>query len=357
LKSKGFDFLILVIILVVSLLGLSMIWSLEPSLFPQQLIFLLLSLGIFFLFSRIDFRIFENVTTIFYGSSLFLLLITFVLGEVTRGSIRWIQLGFINLQPSEIVKPFLIIFFASYFAKQEKFNLKIIFKSLILLLIPLILVFKQPDLGSTLVILVSFLGIVIFSRLPKIYLAIGTGIAAIFSPIAWFLMQPYQKDRIYSFFNPYADPLRSGYHIIQSIITVGSGGFLGRGLGKGTQSQFAFLPEHHTDFMFASLTEELGFLGASILLLCYFLLLSRILLIAQNSQSFFGKLVCYGVFSLLLFQIFTNIGMNMGIMPVTGITLPLVSYGGSSLLATLICFGIVESIARLQKRETTIEIS
>ena len=356
MKSKGFDFLILFIILVVSLLGLSMIWSLELPLFPQQLLFLILSLGIFFLFSRIDFRIFENITTFFYGGSLFLLLITFVLGEVTRGSIRWIQLGFINLQPSEIVKPFLIIFFASYFSKQEKFTPMTVVNSLILLLIPLFLVFKQPDLGSTLVIFVSFLGIAISSRLPKIYFALGTLITVVFSPIAWFLMQPYQKERIYSFFNPYADPLGAGYHIIQSIITVGSGGFLGRGLGKGTQSQFAFLPEHHTDFMFASLTEELGFLGASILLLCYFFLLVRILVIAQNSQSSFGKLVCYSVFSLLLFQIFINIGMNMGIMPVTGITLPLVSYGGSSLLATLICLGIVESVARLQKRESTIEI-
>lgn len=337
-------------------MGLAMTWSLVPSLFVQQLIFLIIGFFFFFLFAKIDFRVFENLSWLLYGATFVFLILTFLFGEVTRGSIRWIQVGNFTIQPSEIVKPFLVCFFAYFFAKEEKLSVFRLITSFLLLSLPLIFIFKQPDLGSTLVILASFLGILLASNISGLYVVAGLLVLGVFSPIGWFLLKSYQKARILSFLNPYLDPLGSGYHLIQSVITVGSGELFGRGLGRGTQSHLAFLPERHTDFIFASLSEELGFLGAVILVFCYFLILCRILKIAQSSSSSFGTLILFGIFSLLSFQIFVNIGMNMGMLPITGITLPLVSYGGSSILATMISLGIVESIARLRKPEGTIEI-
>ncbi len=352
----GFDFQILLAIFIVAILGLSMIWSLVPNLFVNQLAFFLIGLFFFFLFSRLDFRVFEHLSWIVYATCLVFLVSTFLFGQVTRGSIRWIQIGNFTIQPSEIVKPFLVCFFASLLEKEEKLSFSRFVGVLILLSLPLFFIFKQPDLGSTLVVLFSFLGILLASNVSLSYIFAGLGFILVSSPVFWFFLKGYQKVRILSFLNPYLDPLGSGYHLIQSVITTGSGQFLGRGLGKGTQSHLAFLPEHHTDFIFASLSEELGFLGAAVLLLCYFLILFKILKIGRNSSSPFGVLVCFGTFSLLLFQIFVNIGMNMGILPITGITLPLVSYGGSSALATMISLGIVESIAKAKKPEETIEI-
>ena len=351
-----FDFQILLAVLIISILGLSIIWSLESSLFTQQLIFFVIGLFFFFLFTKLDFRIFENLSWFLYGGSLVFLILTFLFGQVTRGSIRWIKILDFTIQPSEIVKPFLVLFFASLLSKDEKLPLSKILGVLLFLFIPLIFIFKQPDLGSTLVVLASFFGILLASGISLSYILAGFLALVVFSPIVWFFLKSYQKVRILSFLNPYSDPLSSGYHLIQSVITVGSGEIFGRGLGRGTQSHLAFLPEHHTDFIFASLSEELGFLGAILLIFCYFVILSRILKIAQTSPSTFGSLACFGIFSLLSFQIFVNIGMNMGLLPITGITLPLVSYGGSSILATMISLGIVESIACFKKPEETIEI-
>ena len=352
----GFDFQILLAIFIVAILGLSMIWSLVPNLFVHQLIFVLIGLFFFFLFSRLDFRVFEHLSWIIYVTCLVFLVSTFLFGQVTRGSIRWIQIGNFTVQPSEIVKPFLVCFFASLLSKEEKLSFSRFVGVLILLSLPLFFIFKQPDLGSTLVVLFSFLGILLASNVSLSYVFTGLGFILVSSPVFWFFLKGYQKARVLSFLNPYLDPLGSGYHLIQSVITVGSGEIFGRGLGRGTQSHLAFLPEHHTDFIFASLSEELGFLGAILLIFCYFVILSRILKIAQTSPSTFGSLACFGIFSLFLFQIFVNIGMNMGILPITGVTLPLVSYGGSSVLATMISLGIVESIARAKKPEETIEI-
>lgn len=356
MKLFGFDLEILLSVAVLSLLSLVMIWSLESSLFIPQTIFVVIGIVVLLFFSRLDFRIFENLTTPFYVVSIGLLFLTFLLGEVTRGSVRWLDFGVFNLQPSEAVKPFLVMFFASQLAKEIKWGFKRIIKILFLAALPLLFIFKQPDLGSALVLLASFTGIVLSSRIPKSYLLIGILLIILLTPIGWVLLESYQKSRIVSFLNPYGDPLGTGYHIIQSVITVGSGGLTGRGLGRGTQSQLSFLPEHHTDFIFASLVEELGFLGAMMAIVCYFVLLLRILQIAHKSDSFFGSLIGFGIFSQLLFQLFVNIGMNMGIMPITGITLPLISYGGSSFISIMMSLGIIESIAKSRKSETAIEI-
>lgn len=353
---KNFDFVILFSVLVIAIFGLVMIWSLTPSLFNQQLVFLLVGLVLFFFVSGLDIRIFQNFSKIIYLFSIFFLFLTFILGEVTRGSIRWIPIGNFSIQPSEMVKPLLIIFFASLIANWNQLKIPHLATTFLLALIPLVLIFKQPDLGSSLIIAAVLGGILLEGGITKKQIIAFFALLFTIIPFLWLFLHDYQKSRLLSFLNPYNDPLNSGYNLIQAVIAVGSGQLFGRGLGKGTQSHLAFLPERHTDFMFASLSEELGLLGAAIVLICYLILLVRVLKHAQNSHSKFASLVCLGVFSMLFFQIFVNIGMNMGIMPITGIPLPLVSYGGSSALATMICLGLVEAASKFEKNQEVIEI-
>lgn len=351
---KNFDFLILLAVVVVASLGLTILWSVAPALLSQQFIFLILGFILFFSFSRIDFRLFAHFKWFFYLFPCFLLLLTFFFGSWTRGAVRWIEIGPLRLQPSELAKPFLIVFFASFLSSGLSF--KRVLVSFFLLLIPLFLVFKQPDLGNTLILLAFFTTIVIMGGLRPIFIWLGTFLVGGLTPFFWYFLKDYQKERLISFLNPYHDPLGAGYNLFQAMIAVGSGQIIGRGLGRGTQSHLQFLPEHHTDFIFASLAEELGFVGSFILLFAYGLLLWRILKTAERIQDPFGVLICGGVFGMLLTQIFINIGMNIGLLPITGITLPLVSYGGSSLISTLLSLGLVESVAREIKRKETLEI-
>ena len=352
---KGFDLLIPSIVFIIGVLGMALMWSLTPHLFFQQLSFFLLGFVFLFIFSQIDFRIYWNIRWLIYLGVIFFLLLTFILGEITRGSVRWIQLGPFTMQPSEIVKPFLLAFFAFWFADgQVKFK-RLIFGSALFLL-PALLVFRQPDLGSTLVLIASLLGILLALELPFFIIFSGLGLLILSLPVVWVFLAEYQKQRIFTFLNPNSDPLGSGYSIIQSVISIGSGELFGRGLGRGTQSHLDFLPERHTDFIFASFTEELGFAGAILVILLYLFLLWRIIQIAKRSKPGYAQIFIFGVFAMLLFQIFVNIGMNLGIVPVTGITLPFLSYGGSSILATMILLGMVENIARSQKSSGAMEI-
>lgn len=353
---RSFDWLILLPTLIISFLGLLIIFSINPEFLKNQFIFLVLGLIFYFFLANFDYKIWENFSLVFFFLSVSLLLLTFILGKVTRGSIRWIQIGSLSFQPSEFVKPLLILCFASYASKLDFSKIKDVFVFLVLLLIPNFLIFKQPDLGNSLVVFVIWLGIIVGRGIKIIYGLLGLIVAFLLCPLIWHLLKPYQKQRIITFINPDFDPLGSGYHLLQAITTVGSGQLFGRGLGGGTQSQLKFLPESHTDFIFASFAEELGFLGASLLFLSYFILLLRILVYAQRSSDRFGSLICIGVFSMIFFQTFVNIGMNLGIVPITGITLPLLSSGGSSLVATLISLGLVQSISHSLKREEVIEI-
>ena len=352
----NFDWLILVLVLVIALIGLLAVKSTAPDLFWPQFIWFILGLALFFLFSQINYRTYQRLSWSFYLSSVVFLLATFIFGQVTRGAVRWIQIGSFNLQPSEIVKPFLILFFASFFAEEKEDSLKKILRSLLFLFLPVALIFLQPDLGSSLVVIFIWLGMVLAKGIKVKWLVFGGGFLAVFLPLAWYFLKGYQKQRIYTFFNPERDPLGSGFNVIQSIIAVGSGKIFGRGLGRGTQSHLRFLPERHTDFIFASLAEEIGFIGVVVLLGLFFFLLWRILILARNTADHFAYFICLGVFSLLFIQIFINIGMNLGILPITGITLPLISYGGSSLLSTMVCLGIVSGLSRFKERQEMVEI-
>lgn len=353
---KNFDFFIPLSLLIIATLGLAIVWSLVPQLFWHQFLFLLLGFFLFLVFAKLDIRIFENLAFPLYFGSIFFLALTFFFGQVTRGATRWIQIGQFTVQPSELVKPFLILFFASLLAKEETFKPRRIIVILLLFLVPVFLIFKQPDLGSSLVVLAFFSGMLLASGIAlKLLVAVG-GLGLLFLPLIWHFLKDYQKLRILTFLNPKLDPLGAGYNQLQAIITVGSGKIFGRGLGRGTQSHLAFLPEHQTDFIFASLSEELGLIGSSILLLFYGLILFRILTIARQTTLTFGRLICLGVFSMFLFQIFVNVGMNMGISPITGITLPFISVGGSSTTSLMISLGLVEAVASSRKPEDTLEI-
>ncbi len=330
-------------------ISILVIFSSSSSLAFQQATFALLGFAIFFLVSRFDYRLFKNLSFYIYLVVIVLLVVVMFLGIETRGSIRWISLGFLNIQPSEFAKPALILMLASFWERNLP-SWKNIGKSILISLPVIFLVFEQPDLGSALTLFAIWMGMLIPAKISfkKVLLLFLTLI--MLTPLVWFNLENYQKERIFSFISPYEDPLGIGYNIIQSTIAVGSGQLTGRGLGQGTQSRLQFLPESRTDFIYAFIAEELGFLGSMIIVSLFFFIIAYCLRIAEKARDKFGYLIIFGVISMLFFQSFVNIGMNIGILPITGITLPLVSYGGSSLLATLISLGFVLSIGHLRKR-------
>ncbi|MDP4030720.1 MAG: FtsW/RodA/SpoVE family cell cycle protein [Patescibacteria group bacterium] len=317
-----------------------------PAMLTQAL-FIVLGLVLFFLVGRYPFEQHRLLSRYYLIAVVVLLLLPYIFGVATRGAIRWIPLGPYSLQPSELVKPLLIIVMADYLSRWRRgFNLKSFLVYLSLLLVPFALIFKQPDLGTSLVVAAIWLGLLLAARIPGRQLMAFLLLILLALPLGFKLLQPYQKQRLLSFTNPYADPAGSGYQVIQSLIAVGSGGWWGQGLGRGSQSQLQFLPENHTDFIFSAVAEELGLLAAALLILSYWWLLRRLLEIAKNCSDEFGRLLVTGVLAMFWFQTGVTIGMNLGLMPVTGITLPLVSSGGSSLLGTMVSLGLVSSVGR-----------
>lgn len=314
--------------------------SIAPSLFPLYGIFIVLAIGAFWFSAQIGFSVTALFSKHFYVISILLLLSTLVIGNVTRGTIRWIPLGPLKLQPAEIVRPFLLVFFAKFLTEQ-KITLKRFIKALLLIALPILLILIQPSLGVSTLTLIGFLGVLIATSFSKKYILIGLGICLVLAPIFWQVMAPYQRTRVLTFLeSPENDPLGTGYNSVQSIIAAGSGKFFGRGLGKGIQTQLSFLPAKQTDFIFAATGEELGFLGAMLLLIPTFTILWRIAVYMEVSVSPAARAYLSGFFLTYLVQVFVHTGMNMGLLPVTGLPFPLVSAGGSSLLATLIGLGI-----------------
>ena len=294
----------------------------------------------FFLSLQVDFQILRAFSFHLYIISIFLLILPLIIGQVTRGAIRWIPIAGLTIQPSEIVRPFLLLFFASYLISEDMSLIKLI-KSIILLIIPITLIIIQPSLGVSILTLIGFLGIFLASSIEKKYFLFFGIILILFIPLFWQILAPYQKQRLSAFINPRVDPLGAGYNSIQSMISVGSGRIFGRGLGKGAQTQLEFLPEKHTDFIFAAVSEELGFVGSIILLLILSIFLFRIVKISEDSKGPIERAFISGIFFALFAETFIHIGMNLGLLPITGIPLPLVSAGGSSLLATAISLAMV----------------
>lgn len=314
--------------------------SIAPNLYPSYFIYLVLAGLCFYTILKVDFDIMEALSPILYIVCLLLLILPLVIGQVTRGAIRWIPIGSFTIQPSEIARPFLLMFLARYLTNYE-INLRHLFKTLLLFLTPFFLILIQPSLGVALLTAIGFLGVLLASSVDKRYIFGGFFLLFLLLPLLWFILAPYQRQRVFSFINPSADPKGAGYNSIQSMITVGSGKFLGRGLGEGIQTQLKFLPEKHTDFVFAAVAEELGFVGATVLLVTLFVLFWSLVIVISKARNPTARAFSAGIFLVLLAETIIHVGMNMGLLPITGVPLPFVSAGGSALLGTAISLAIL----------------
>lgn len=327
----GIGFLLILSVLILN--------SIAPSLFPVYFLYLVVGIIIFLLFLQIDFEIVSAFWKHFYVFGLIFLILPLLIGQVTRGTVRWIPIGALTIQPGEIVRPFILIFFAAYFT-EKAIDLKRMFKGVLLFLPIFLLIVIQPSLGVALITLIGFLGILLASDVPKKYFLFGALLIVGLIPLVWQVLAPYQRTRIISFTDPQKDPLGTGYNSIQSMIAAGSGEIFGRGLGRGIQTQLSFLPERHTDFIFAGVAEELGLAGAILMIVATFFVFYRLILFMENAVNPAARAYLAGLFATLFVQTAVHIGMNLGLLPITGLPYPLVSAGGSSLIATLIGLAI-----------------
>lgn len=357
---KNFDWVLLGLAMLLAIIGIVVIYSTSvkaldvaaPVDAKNQIIFLLAGVVGLFAAARMDYRGWAKLTPILYVIMLVMLGLVFVLGKEALGATRWIDLGFFQFQPSEFAKIVMILVLAKYFSTNYDFmeNPRHLIISLIYVLAPAVMVLMQPDLGTALVLMFIWMVMAVMARIRWTYFAAlaAAGLAAL--PIFLASLKDYQKARLEVFFNPSADPLSTGYNVVQSTIAVGSGQLFGRGLASGSQSQLNFLPSQHTDFIFAVLSEKMGFIGGFLVIALFAALLLRALYIASRAEDRFGVFVASGVVGMLLFHLLVNIGMNIGLMPVTGIPLPFLSYGGTSLLISMFAVGLLESIAVRRKK-------
>ena len=350
---QSWDILLLAFTVLLLVVGLAELYSSSISrpelsgLFSRQLVAAVVGLSAMFAVSFVDYRSYRSWSKLIYILALGLLAAVLVFGQTLRGTTGWLRWGEIGFQPVELVKLMWVLVLASYLAYVgSPLNAKKTISATLLLIPLLILVLVQPDFGAGFMLLVVWavlLGVV--PKPARWWLVMG-GLIIIAVLVGSIFLQDYQQERILTFFNPNRDPLGSGYNVTQSVIAVGSGGLWGRGLGVGTQSQLKFLPEQHTDFVFASLAEELGLIGSLLVLALWLGFFSRLWRLLHRLRDDFAVLVVVGIFSLFAVQVVLNIGMNVGMAPVVGITLPFVSFGGSSLVSSLIAVGILQNFAR-----------
>ena len=349
-KLKAVDYFLIIIVAIIGSLSVFSIYSTESGNFSfytkNHLIRFMVFFSMFLILSFIRVSAWYRQAYIFYILGILLLLFVMFFGVSSSGSKRWINLFIMNLQPSELMKIAVIVCFARYYHRIQSSDIqsyKYLLQPIILLLIPCYLVITQPDLGTAILIAGSGLAIIWLAGLNLKYFVYSGLILLVSLPFVVSILKPYQKSRILTFFNPERDPLGAGYQIIQSKIAIGSGGFLGKGFLQGTQSYLEFLPEKHTDFIFTLFSEEFGFVGSIILIFLYALLIYRIIRIGFLSRSFFAKLYCFGFASALFLYIFVNIAMVLGLLPIVGAPLPIMSYGGSSMLSIMLGLSIVMS--------------
>ena len=356
-KLKDLDFILLTCIFLLGFISLAMMYSTDggevlfhtKSHFYKFVIFTFLMLIISFL----NIKLWFSIGYLTYLLVVAMLIWTINFGITASGSQRWIDLYFINIQPSELMKIFIILCLAKFFHRKRLENVNSFYSviiSLIIIFLPMCLVIIQPDLGTSLLILISGILVLWFAGLNHKYFFYSFFISILSLPFIISFLKPYQKLRVLTYLNPDRDPLGAGYQIIQSKIAVGSGGLFGKGYLKGTQSYLEFLPEKHTDFIFTLFSEEFGFLGSVLLLLIYTVIIYRIIKIGSVSRSYFAKIFCYSFGSSIFVYIVINMSMVLGMLPIVGSPLPIMSYGGSSMLATMIGFGIVMS-ARIHSQQ------
>ena len=342
-----------VIILVI--LSLTTLFSINISLFKSQFTFFIIGIIAFLFFSQTNYRTVSLYSAPIYIISVVLLFIVLVAGIESRGSVRWLELFGFRVQFSEIFKPFLAISLSSFLVSKNNYSFKTFFLGMSFLLPIALLVFLQPDLGNALIYLMVAISTFIVFGFPVRFFLAGLAFLGLLSPIIWKFLHDYQKQRILTFLNP-SDPLGLSYNAIQSVIAIGSGMIFGRGLGLGTQSGLRFLPERHTDFIFAALSEELGVIGSVLMVAVFALLLYKIFAIFLNQENLFCKIFSIAAFFIIFLQFFVNVGMNIGILPIVGITLPFVSYGGSSLLSNFILLGILSAMNSKERSLRVLEI-
>lgn len=312
----------------------------------KQIIAVILGVILFFIMVFLDYRILQNYAYIIYSVFAALLVLVLFFGTIFQGTKGWFNLGFFQFQPAEFAKLALIIILARYFVYAKKQStLKHVIVSGSLALIPSVLIMLQPDMGSAIILVFTWFGMLLISGLKRSYVLTIAIVGLVLASLVWnFFLLDYQQDRLTSFINPEKYRLGKGYNMIQAKIAIGSGKIFGQGLGHGTQSQLKFLPSQHTDFIYAVISEELGFVGSSCVLILFFILIFRILRTAIKARDEFGLMITCGIAIQFTFQILINIGMNLSIMPIAGVPLPFVSYGGSALLECMIALGIVQSI-------------
>ena len=352
---RKFDWILFGAVFLLLVLGLVALYSISLSKadsdflnFKKQIIFIVIGLGGFAFFSSIDYKWLKTYSLFFYILAVILLVAVLIFGQVIRGTKGWFSFSFFNFQPVELTKLILIILLSRYFSKgaHEIFRLKHILISGTLSAILVGLVLLQPDFGSAMVLFFLWFGMLFLIGIKKKHLLLLILLIAVAIVGAWFVFfDDYQKARITTFLDPTSDPLGRGYNITQAQIAVGSGMFWGRGVGFGPQSQLKFVPENQTDFIYAVLAEELGFFGSFLILLLWGIIFWRITAIAKRARDDFGTFFAVGTGMVFLIQIFINIGMTVGLAPVTGISLPFLSYGGSALVMSLAMAGALESVA------------
>jgi rod shape determining protein RodA len=356
-------FKILVIAVLIAVIGLISIYSstyqkegkLWQSIAQKQLVWVIIGIASFLMMSRSYYRRFWDWMYVLYAIAVSLLFLVFVLGIVRLGAQRWLKFSWFNFQPTELMKLIVVVFLARYFSLKSLDNVSLKISNLglwrafilpfIFVAVPVAMIVEQPDLGSGVMILCIFVTMLFMANVRIQYFLMLLGGVCLLLPVFWHYLRDYQKDRLLVFMNPNIDPLGAGYTVIQSKIAIGSGGFFGKGWLSGTQSQLHFLPESHTDFIFASFSEEWGFLGCMILLGLYFLLIKQGIEIAERTYDSFGRLLAFGISFMLGIQVFINIAMNLGLAPVVGLPLPLMSYGGSSVFVTFLALGILANIS------------
>ena len=349
-KYKEFDWVLLGVGVAIFIAGLLLLFSAtytrNADFLARQAAWFLTGGLLFIVIININYRKIVSLGYVFYFLALISLLIVLFFGSKRLGAQRWLDLGFFNLQPSEFAKLFITLALIQYLTehKAEK-GIKSIASAFLFISIPFVLILAQPDLGTALMLVPVFFVLLYIwgAKIKHLFFIIGAGI--LLSPLGWFLLKDYQKERLAVFINPDIDPLGAGYTVIQSKIAIGSGGVFGKGWMSGTQNQLNFLTERHTDFIFSVAGEEWGFAGGVTLIVLYYILVRRAFEIAKKTDDPCGVLAACGMATMIGIQVLVNISMTMGFMPVVGLPLPLVSYGGSSLLVTMAALGILESIA------------
>ncbi len=351
-----FDWGLLGLTVLLGSLGLLMLYSavMSASPTPQKLLHIkqLIWFGIGFVIMivsfSLDYKLLDRWAHAIYIIGISLLVSVLLFGKYVGGAKRWLMLGPVSSQPSELVKIAVIIVLARYYSRVVNtvgLTLRELFTPFVLTIIPFLLIVRQPDLGTAMLVALIAGSMTVFVKIERrslLYIIISCMLTV---PLVWFFMKGYQKKRILTFLNPDSDPLGAGYHIIQSKIAIGSGMFTGKGFLKGTQNALSFLPEQHTDFIFSVLAEEWGLAGCTVLLVIFLMLIIWGLNIAHRCRDPFGTILAVGVTAMIFWQIFINIGMAMGLMPVVGVPLPFISYGGSSIITTMICVGLLMNVS------------